>query len=140
MLKFLCSIAIVVAIGAGAASLVLKPAHRFGAPSSWELSLNGGESAELVAYDVAPVPVKQVKPDYPSRALRGGLEGTVYLKVHVGVEGLVKQAVVAYSDNPVFNQAAQIAAMRWEFAPGRLKDKPVDVWIPLPMRFKLKTL
>jgi protein TonB len=67
------------------------------------------------------------------------MEGEVHLRVHVSAEGIVKQAVVLHSDNPAFDQAAQIAAMQWEFTPASKGGKPVDVWIPLPMRFKLKT-
>jgi protein TonB len=68
------------------------------------------------------------------------MEGEVRLKVHVSADGIVKEAVVLHSDHPAFNQAAQIAAMQWEFTPASKDGKPVDVWIPLPMRFKLKEL
>ena len=34
--------------------------------------------------------------------------------------------------------AAQIAAMKWEFTPALSKNKPVDAWVPVPIRFKLK--
>lgn len=89
-------------------------------------------------YEIAPVPVKQVRPDYPTRALYAELEGTVYLKVWVTAEGRVKQTVVQHSDNHLFNEAAQIAAMKWEFTPARSKNKAVDAWVPVPIRFTLK--
>ncbi|MBL0175952.1 MAG: energy transducer TonB [Ignavibacteria bacterium] len=89
-------------------------------------------------YDIAPVPVKQVRPDYPTRALYAELEGTVYLKVWVTAEGRVKQTVVQHSDNHVFDEAAQIAAMKWEFTPALSKNRPVDAWVPVPIRFTLK--
>lgn len=139
MTRFLLSIAFVVAIGAGAAGIVLRDAPAPGmrrGESAW----NPIETVEFTPCDVAPKAVKEVRPEYPSRALSRGLEGDVHLKVHVSADGIVKQAVVLRSDNPAFNQAAQIAAMQWEFTPARKGGKQVDVWIPLPMRFKLKEL
>ena len=85
-----------------------------------------------------PTAVKQVQPKYPDIALRAELEGTVYLKVWVTKEGKVKKAVILKSDAEVFNQAAQDAAMQWVFTPALQQKKPVDVWVAIPFRFRLK--
>jgi periplasmic protein TonB len=94
--------------------------------------------ADFVAYEKAPEPVKQVVPKYPDIAMRAELEGTVYLKLWVTKEGRVKKAVVLKSDAEVFNQAAIDAAMQWVFTPALQQKKPVDVWVALPFKFRLK--
>ncbi|MBL0175954.1 MAG: TonB family protein [Ignavibacteria bacterium] len=100
--------------------------------------LSDGPPADFVAYEQEPTAVKQVQPKYPDIALRAELEGTVYLKVWVTKEGKVKKAVILKSDAEVFNQAAQDAAMQWVFTPALQQKKPVDVWVAIPFRFRLK--
>ena len=102
------------------------------------LKLDDGPPADFVAYEQEPTPVKQVQPKYPDIALRAELEGTVYLKVWVTKEGKVKKAVILKSDAEVFNQPAQDAAMQWVFTPALQQKKPVDVWVAIPFRFRLK--
>ncbi|MDH7515890.1 MAG: TonB family protein [Bacteroidota bacterium] len=94
--------------------------------------------ADFVPYEQEPIAVKQVRPKYPDIALRAELEGTVYLKVWVTKEGKVKKAVILKSDAEVFNQAAIDAAMQWVFTPALQQKKPVDVWVAIPFRFRLK--
>lgn len=96
------------------------------------------EPEDFVAYENEPTPVKQVQPKYPDIALRAELEGTVYLKVWVTKEGKVKKAVVLKTDSEVFNQSAIDAAMQWVFTPALQQKKPVDVWVAIPFRFRLK--
>lgn len=100
--------------------------------------LSDGPPADFVAYEQEPTAVKQVQPKYPDIALRAELEGTVYLKVWVTKEGKVKKAVILKSDAEVFNQSAQDAAMQWVFTPALQQKKPVDVWVAIPFRFRLK--
>ncbi len=94
--------------------------------------------ADFVPFEQEPVAVKQVSPKYPDIALRAELEGTVFLKMWVTKEGKVKKAVILKSDAEVFNQAAIDAAMQWVFTPALQQKKPVDVWVSVPFRFRLK--
>jgi periplasmic protein TonB len=94
--------------------------------------------ADFVPYEKAPEPVKQIMPKYPDIALRAELEGTVYMKLWVTKEGKVKKAVIMKSDAEVFNQAAVDAAMQWVFTPALQQKKPVDVWVAVPFKFRLK--
>jgi TonB family protein len=93
---------------------------------------------DSVAFDKAPEAVKQIMPKYPESALRDGTEGTVYVKLWVSKRGTVKQALIVKSEAEVFNQAAIDAAMKWKFKPALQKNRPVDVWIMMPFKFKLK--
>ena len=94
--------------------------------------------ADFVAYEKEPVAVKQVQPKYPELAQRAGMEGSVYAKMWVDKEGKVKKVVVLKSDAEVFNDAAVEAAKQWVFTPALQQKKPVDVWVVVPFRFRLK--
>jgi TonB family protein len=93
---------------------------------------------DFVEYDVEPRVLAQAQPEYPESAMKAGTEGTVYLKVWVGKTGKVKKGVVLKSDNSVFDQAAKDACMKWAFEPAMKDGKPVDVWVAIPFRFRLK--
>ena len=94
--------------------------------------------ADFVQYDVEPKVITQAQPAYPESAMKAGAEGTVYLKVWVSKTGKVKKGVVLKSDNSVFDQAAKDACMKWAFTPALKDGKPVDVWVAIPFRFRLK--
>jgi protein TonB len=95
------------------------------------------EPADFVAVEKQPVPVKQVNPDYPEFARRIGAEGTVWVKIWVDKEGKAKKAVILKSENEMFNEPAQKAAMQWVFTPAVMNNGPVAVWVSVPFRFKL---
>lgn len=103
-----------------------------------DIKVEDEDEPHFVAYEQDPVPVKQVKPEYPSIAKQASLEGTVLVQVLVGEDGKVKKAKVAQSDSPIFEQAAIDAAMQWLFTPALQQKKPVAVWIAIPFRFSLK--
>jgi len=103
-----------------------------------DIKVDDNDEPKFVAYEQEPVPVKQVKPEYPSIAKQASLEGTVVVQVLVGEDGKVKKAKVAQSDSPIFEQAAIDAAMQWVFTPALQQKKPVAVWIAIPFRFSLK--
>jgi periplasmic protein TonB len=102
-----------------------------------KLNLNQ-EPPDFVAYEKEPLPVKQIQPKYPDLAIKAGLEGTVVLKVWVTKEGKVKKAVILKSDADVFNEAAIEAAKQWVFTPALQQKKPIDVWVSIPFKFRLK--
>jgi TonB family protein len=88
-------------------------------------------------FDKAPEVTKQVQPHYPDLATRGGVEGTVYVKIWVDKNGKVAQTEVVKSDARVLDLAAREAAQQWEFKPALLKGKAIDVWVTVPFKFKL---
>jgi protein TonB len=91
----------------------------------------------FVTVDVSPIPIKQVQPEYPPEARQSKSEGTVWVKCLVGKDGKVTKVNILHSDAKVFNKSAISAAKRWEFSPGRLKNKPIEVWVSIPFRFRL---
>lgn len=105
-----------------------------------EVKLDDGPPPDFVAYEKEPVVVRQVPPKYPDIAQRAGLEGTVYVMVWVDKEGKARKAKIMKSDAEVFNQAAIDAAMQWVFTPALQQKKPIDVWISIPFKFRLKDI
>lgn len=91
----------------------------------------------FIPVEKQPVPVKQVKPDYPEIAQRAGVEGTVWVKILVDKEGKAKRAIIMKSDAEIFNDAAIAAAKQWVFTPALMNNGPVAVWAAIPFRFKL---
>jgi protein TonB len=91
----------------------------------------------FVASSTNPKIVSWAKPEYPEMARRAQIEGTVIVKVLVGPDGTVKQAVVLQSVNPLLNNAAIDAAYRCKFVPGKQRNIPVKAWMALPFNFRL---
>jgi TonB family protein len=92
---------------------------------------------DFVQVEKEPVVKKRTNPHYPEVALKAGLEGKVWVKLWVNVDGKVQEAEVIKSDNAVFNGAAIEAARQFEFEPAMIKGKPVAVWVSVPFAFKL---
>lgn len=78
---------------------------------------------------------------YPAAAYKDSIEGTVFLQFHVNNNGKVSNTKVIKGVHPAldsaalhgFRQAVQ-SAPAWE--PGRQRDKPVNVRMTLPVRFR----
>ncbi len=98
------------------------------------------ELEAFVPVEKFPMPVKQVKPQYPEIARRAGVEGTVWIKVLVTREGKVKKGVIIKSDVELFNEPAMQAALQWIFTPAMMNSGPVAVWVMVPFRFQLNKL
>ncbi len=94
--------------------------------------------ADYVPMEKAPVPVKQVKPEYPDIARKAGMEGKVWVKIWVTKEGKIKQVVIIKSDSEIFNQAAINAAKQFVFTPALSAAGPVAVWVTFPFIFSLR--
>lgn len=88
--------------------------------------------------DEPPTVVKQVSPVYPQSAQEERAEGVVWLRVFVNEHGKPAAAEVLKSPRDDFAEAAKQAVMQFEFTPGKLKDKPVGVWVSIPFKFKLQ--
>ena len=77
--------------------------------------------------------------DYPEKLREAGVEGTVIVQIHVEKDGSVSETLVLNSSGyELFDKAALDAAMKIRFEPPARGDEPVDVWIAMPVFFKLK--
>lgn len=91
---------------------------------------------EYVAFEKAPELVKMDPPVYPDIAREAGVEGTVLSRVLVGDDGFVKDMIIIQSV-PMLDEAAADAAWTAVFKPALQKDRPVAVWMVIPIEFSL---
>ncbi len=89
---------------------------------------------EFVYYEDEPVPVTTVQPAYPEFAREAQIQGKVVLHVLVGKDGRVKNVKVAKGVTGL-NEEAMKAVKQWVFKPALSNNKPVAVWVEVPIDF-----
>ena len=94
------------------------------------------EILEFFMVEEKPKILKQVPPQYPEVARKAGIQGSVILKVLIGTQGQVEQATVLRGKD-ILQKAALEAIYQYQFEPARQNDKPVKVWLTMPIRFQL---
>ena len=95
---------------------------------------------EFTPYDEPPVPVKEVKPEYPPLARQAGIEGVVWVKALVDKNGKVRKVLIYKPSGASagFEDAAIAAVSQNEYKPAISNKQPVNVWVVFPVRFELK--
>jgi protein TonB len=91
---------------------------------------------EFVAVEEMPAIIQSAAPVYPEMARQAEVEGTVMLRLLVGKDGKVKDAIVTQGVT-MLNDAAIEAARKFVFRPALQQHRPVEVWVQLPMKFTL---
>ncbi len=98
----------------------------------------------FVAYDKAPEIIGgfaalQRHLKYPRLAAHADLEGKVFVKVLVGVDGRAEKTeiIMAKPRNAGFEESAMNALRNVKWRPAQQRDKKVRVWISFPVTFKL---
>ncbi|MEW6412256.1 MAG: energy transducer TonB [Candidatus Zixiibacteriota bacterium] len=83
--------------------------------------------------------VHQPSPSYPPEALKQELEGTVWVKGLVGIEGDISDLEVVTTDceSCGFEEAALDAAKLYQFEPAHCGSEPVASWVSLKIEFRL---
>ena len=77
-------------------------------------------------------------PKYPKRARKRGYEGTVVLRVLVNRQGRVDDLLIDVSSNhTMLDRAAANSVRKWFFEPGRRGKNKIDMWVKVPVTFKL---
>ena len=102
------------------------------APSEDDLPKFG----EYVYYEELPEPITRVQPIYPDLAREAGVDGTVNVQALVGKDGKVRDVRVVKSI-PMLDEAARAAVRQWVFKPALSNNKPVAVWVAVPVKFSL---
>ncbi|TMQ50873.1 MAG: TonB family protein [Candidatus Eisenbacteria bacterium] len=92
---------------------------------------------EYVYVEELPEAITKVKPDYPDIAREAGVDGVVLVQALVGKDGKVKDVRVV-KPIPMLNDAAIAAVKQWVFKPALSNNKPVAVWVAVPVRFSLQ--
>ena len=91
---------------------------------------------EFFMVEVKPKVLHSVKPVHPEEAIRDSLEGKVFLKFRVNVDGSVSDVRVLRGPE-VFHQAAIDGVSQFRFKPAEHNGKPVAVWMTQPVTFRL---
>jgi len=83
-----------------------------------------------------PEVITKVNPVYPEMARQANVDGTVMVQALVGKDGKVHDVRVVKSI-PLLDQSALDAVKQWIFKPALANNKPVAVWVGVPVRFSL---
>ena len=110
-----------------------------------DASQGSEDSQVLRVYDrttpglVLPTVVKSGTPRYTAEAMRQRITGIALIDVTVGVDGKVRDVLLAKSLDAVhgLDEEALAAAGRWTFRPGTLNGQPVPVRVRLDLAFAL---
>ena len=105
---------------------------------------SSGPNVKFIAYDDPPVPVGgygaiQRNIVYPEIAQEAGIEGKVIIQAFIDEKGRVQSMTVLQGiPNTGLNEAAMAAIKKTRFKPAQQRDRPVGVYISIPVNFKLK--
>ena len=97
---------------------------------------DSSKALEFFMVEVKPKILYAVKFAHPEEALRDSLEGKVFLKFIVNVDGSVSDVRVMRGPE-VFHQAAIDGISQYRFKPAEHNGKPVAVWMTQPVSFRL---
>ena len=96
------------------------------------------EPKKFVVYDDPPKPISAIKPKYPKKAEKEGIEGVVVVQAFVDEKGKVVETLILKGITKELNKAAIKAIEKTKFIPAKQKGKKVGVWISIPVNFRLK--
>ena len=106
-------------------------------PTETAIIVEEEEILDYMMVEEKPKIIKRVAPEYPQVALKAGIEGTVVIKVLIDKDGSIAEAT-AVRGKEIFQKAALKAVYQYRFTPARQNDRPVKVYLVMPMRFRLE--
>lgn len=81
---------------------------------------------------------RDFQPSYPASLLAREVEGSATIRVLVGTDGRVHEAIVVSATHPAFGKAAvQQALKSWRFTPAKRGDEAVEDWVTIPVTFQI---
>ena len=98
-----------------------------------------GPKVAIIPYDLAPRPKSAIRPIYPEIAQEAGIEGVVVVQAFIDEKGRVKKTIILKGvPNTGLDEAAMEAIRKTKFQPAEQRERPVAVWISIPVNFRLK--
>ena len=98
-----------------------------------------GPRVKFIPYDDPPQPLSRIAPVYPEIAQEAGIEGTVVVQVFIDKKGRVQDTLILKGiPNTGLDEAAISAIRKTRFRPAKQRERPVGVWISIPVNFRLK--
>jgi TonB family protein len=99
----------------------------------------GGTNASPDIDSKMPKLIKRVQPSYPEEARKGGIKGTVVLRVLIETDGSCRVLEVVESPDPLLADAARAAVDQWRYEPPRDETgKVVKEEFTVTVRFALQ--
>lgn len=107
--------------------------------------LQKADESGFIEVDKAPELISQLKLVYPQLAKLSSIQGTVFLKLLIDKKGKVEKAkieqvvkeIIDNTAKEIIDNAALEAVQDAKFSPALVDNKPVKVWVVLPIVFKL---
>lgn len=79
------------------------------------------------------------QPEYPQSLIAREIDGLVKIKILVGTDGRVRQAIILSATEAAFGVATQKQALKeWRFIPATRDGEPVEDWQVMTVRFEIK--
>ncbi|WP_296934487.1 energy transducer TonB [uncultured Desulfovibrio sp.] len=101
--------------------------------------MGGFDAYACDVLDQRPSITRRIEPEYPPRARRMNIQGSVKVRLVVDASGQPCNCeVVSATPDGYFEEAALKAAKSMRFAPGKLKGQPVNTLVELPFIFRLR--
>ena len=83
-------------------------------------------------------PASELQPPYPPSEQRMGREGSVAIRLLIGIDGRVKAAEKVRATSDAFYRATERHALaHWRFDPATLDGRPIESWKTLTVYFRL---
>lgn len=93
----------------------------------------------LIGARIDPRFERYMQPDYPGTELRAEREGTVVVRVLIGIDGRVKAVEKVSATSDAFFEATRRHALgKWRFKPATRGGIPEESWKQMSLRFELK--
>lgn len=90
---------------------------------------------DLKSGDIAPEPLNQPLPEYPSSLLPKNLVGSVFVNAVIERDGTASNIKIVMSSNEAFGAAAETAFRLWTFKPGVKQGRPARVIVIVQFNF-----
>lgn len=92
----------------------------------------------ISACSMPPVIMRHGKCRYPMAARSANIEAIVIVDIHINEEGHIIEAQIPRKIGYELEEAALEYIRKWTFRPAILNGKLIDVWIRIPISFKLQ--
>ncbi len=103
-----------------------------------EISPGPVNSIPFVAYDKKPELIGGLTVSYPNWARKIEIDGKVFVRALVNINGMVTEARVFKSSGyDILDKAAIQAVTKSHWQPAKQRGEPVSVWVVVPVKFAL---
>jgi TonB family protein len=113
----------------------------YAAPDPIDAETSAGSTMEedsFIELDQLPEVIVKAAPEYPEAARKSGVEGDVWIKTFVNLQGTpTKTRIFRSSGSESLDRAALIAAEKCVYKPAEVEGKPVGCWVTYKIRFLL---